>query len=79
MLPGAVHKKKASLVPLVHEYLISSDSIEEDGGVRSREEGPPDVLLTTPPPTPSQTVLSRKVPGRPRTPEYVVSHTSCHL
>lgn len=77
MLPGAVHKKKASLIPLVHEYLISSDAVEEEGGARSREEGPPDVLLT--PATPSQTVLSRKAPGRPKTPEYVIYNTNIPL
>jgi hypothetical protein len=55
-----MHKKKASLIPLNYDYSLSSEQEE------TANEGPFDVVFT-----PTSGMLSRKVPGRPKSPEYV--------
>jgi hypothetical protein len=55
-----MHKKKASLIPLNYDYNLSSEQEE------APNEVPFDVVFT-----PTSGMLSRKVPGRPKSPEYV--------
>ncbi|KAL4517220.1 hypothetical protein Ndes2437B_g06825 [Nannochloris sp. 'desiccata'] len=62
-----MHKKKASLIPLNYEYSLSSEQEE------AANEGPFDVVFT-----PTSGMLSRKVPGRPKSPEPPVPPCSCN-